>query len=216
MIHNDRFFKLEMLILAILNQRDCTSEELTSFLHFQNTLSIKEGVVLTSLFFFLESHLITQYKRDNHTYYHIESAGTVRLDTLKRRYLELKEVIKDIRSRFPLLGKQEKAFLIYLQEMLQEFETHHPDYKCDDYYEQFGIPETIIAAYYEHIESEFIINHMKVRKIIKRIGIFLITIFLLTATFIIYTYYRALQEIQESQITYEETIIEDYGEVVED
>ena len=62
MIHNDRFFKLEMLILAILNQRDCTSEELTSFLHFQNTLSIKEGVVLTSLFFFLESHLITQYK----------------------------------------------------------------------------------------------------------------------------------------------------------
>lgn len=76
--------------------------------------------------------------------------------------------------------------------------------------------ETIIAAYYEHIESEFIINHMKVRKIIKRIGIFLITIFLLTATFIIYTYYRALQEIQESQITYEETIIEDYGEVVED
>ena len=96
MIHNDRFFKLEMLILAILNQRDCTSEELTSFLHFQNTLSIKEGVVLTSLFFFLESHLITQYKRDNHTYYNIESAGTVRLDTLKRRYLELKEVIKDI------------------------------------------------------------------------------------------------------------------------
>ena len=87
MIHNDRFFKLEMLILAILNQRDCTSEELTSFLHFQNTLSIKEGVVLTSLFFFLESHLITQYKRDNHTYYHIESAGTVRLDWRNMSYI---------------------------------------------------------------------------------------------------------------------------------
>ena len=96
MIHNDRFFKLEMLILAILNQRDCTSEELTSFLNSQNTLSIKEGVVLTSLFFFLESHLISQLKKDNYTYYHIESAGTVRLDTLKRRYLELKDIIKDI------------------------------------------------------------------------------------------------------------------------
>lgn len=138
------------------------------------------------------------------------------MKTLKFQNKETKKYYKKIRSRFPLLGKQEKAFLIYLQEMLQEFETHHPDYKCDDYYEQFGIPETIIAAYYEHIESEFIINHMKVRKTIKRIGIFLITIFLLTATFIIYTYYRALQEIQESQITYEETIIEDYGEVVED
>ena len=124
------------------------------------------------------------------------------MKTLKFQNKETKKYYKKIRSRFPLLGKQEKAFLIYLQEMLQEFETHHPDYKCDDYY--------------EHIESEFIIDHMKVRKIIKRIGIFLITIFLLTATFIIYTYYRALQEIQESQITYEETIIEDYGEVVED
>ena len=82
MIHNDRFFKLEMLILAILNQRDCTSEELTSFLHFQNTLSIKEGVVLTSLFFFLESHLITQYKRDNHTYYHIDDTLTSIYTTL--------------------------------------------------------------------------------------------------------------------------------------
>ena len=37
-----------------------------------------------------------------------------------------------------------------------------------------------------------------------------------TLLLLIYTYYRALQEIQESQITYEETIIEDYGEVVED
>ena len=100
------------------------------------------------------------------------------MKTLKFQNKETKKYYKKIRSRFPLLGKQEKAFLIYLQEMLQEFETHHPDYKCDDYYEQFGIPETIIAAYYEHIESEFIINHMKVRKIIKRIGIFLITIFL--------------------------------------
>ena len=104
------------------------------------------------------------------------------MKTLKFQNKETKKYYKKIRSRFPLLGKQEKAFLIYLQEMLQEFETHHPDYKCNDYYDQFGIPETIIAAYYEHIESEFIIDHMKVRKIIKRIGIFLITIFLLTAT----------------------------------
>ena len=81
------------------------------------------------------------------------------MKTLKFQNKETKKYYKKIRSRFPLLGKQEKAFLIYLQEMLQEFETHHPDYKCDDYYEQFGIPETIIAAYYEHIESEFIIDH---------------------------------------------------------
>ena len=55
------------------------------------------------------------------------------MKTLKFQNKETKKYYKKIRSRFPLLGKQEKAFLIYLQEMLQEFETHHPDYKCDDY-----------------------------------------------------------------------------------
>ena len=45
------------------------------------------------------------------------------MKTLKFQNKETKKYYKKIRSRFPLLGKQEKAFLIYLQEMLQEFET---------------------------------------------------------------------------------------------
>lgn len=37
------------------------------------------------------------------------------MKTLKFQNKETKKYYKKIRSRFPLLGKQEKAFLIYLQ-----------------------------------------------------------------------------------------------------
>ncbi|MFR6098759.1 MAG: hypothetical protein ACLUIS_01245 [Longibaculum sp.] len=52
MIVNDRF-KFEMLILAILSQHDASSEELLASLQSQNILNIKEGQLLTSLYFFL-------------------------------------------------------------------------------------------------------------------------------------------------------------------
>ena len=96
MIVNDRFFKFEMLILAILSQHDASSEELLASLQSQNILNIKEGQLLTSLYFFLESHLISKYDMYDDIYYHIEKSGLVRLNTLKRQYQQTTEAIEVI------------------------------------------------------------------------------------------------------------------------
>lgn len=96
MINNDHFYKSEMLILSILQNKDYTVDELSEMFGSIDIFQIKTGSLLTSLFFFIESHLVTQYEKENHFYYHIESAGLVRLDTLKRRYIETKEAIEDI------------------------------------------------------------------------------------------------------------------------
>lgn len=97
MIRQDSFFKLEMLILSLLNDTDYTSEQLLEIIHQQsdNFINIKLGVLLTSLYFLEDAHLISSYQ-DQSIYYHIETPGMVRLETLKRRYFQMKDAITQV------------------------------------------------------------------------------------------------------------------------
>lgn len=96
MINNDRFYKSEMLILSQLKKQDATIDDLRLTFQSVHFNQLNNGSLLTSIFFFLESHLISQYSQNNTIYYHIESAGLVRLDTLKRRYHELQNTIEEL------------------------------------------------------------------------------------------------------------------------
>lgn len=94
MIKQDRFFKKEMLILALLQYHDYSDIQLY---HIINELSpqqseLKLGVLFTSLYFLQKSHLISYH----HDFYHIETAGLVRLETLKRQYSDATHYIAQI------------------------------------------------------------------------------------------------------------------------
>lgn len=97
MIQQDHFFKLEMLILSLLCDDDYTSEQLLEIIHKQskNFIHIKLGVLLTFLYFLEDAHLISSYLNQN-IYYHIETAGIVRLETLKRHYSQMQDAIIQI------------------------------------------------------------------------------------------------------------------------
>lgn len=97
MIHNDRFYKLEMLVLIILKQDDYTCDKIYSIIkkYSQDIIQVKAGIILTSLYYFEESHLISHYTYANQTYYHIENAGIVRLDTLKRGYQQITDILDE-------------------------------------------------------------------------------------------------------------------------
>lgn len=77
-----------MFILAVLSYRDASSETITN--HINNlthqAFDIKDGIVFSHLHFLEKSLLISHYEYDQDNYYHIESAGLVRLDMLKRQY----------------------------------------------------------------------------------------------------------------------------------
>lgn len=96
MINNDRFYKSEMLILSQLKKHDATIDDLYNAFQSAHLNHLYNGSLLTSLFFFLESHLISQYSHNNTIYYHIESAGLVRLETLKRSYYKTQNTIKEL------------------------------------------------------------------------------------------------------------------------
>ena len=70
MINNDRFYKSEMLILSQLKKQDATVDELCLTFQSSHLCHLNNGPLLTSLFFFLESHLISQYSHNNTIYYH--------------------------------------------------------------------------------------------------------------------------------------------------
>ncbi len=127
-----------------------------------------------------------------------------------------KQYYKSIYRSFPTHSQQEKRFFKLLKKDLDDFEKQHPEYQYHDYIEHYGKPVDIVCAYYEHFESEFIINHMKSRKIIKCAMIIFITVFLAVSTYVIYTFYCAFHDFKDSQIQYEETIIEDFGEHIDE
>lgn len=94
MIYKDRFYKLEMLILALLDRKDENLEDMKTIFQKNDMSSIKQGKLLASLFFFLQASLVSSYQKDGQTYYHIESAGRVRLETLKRQYQQVHKEIE--------------------------------------------------------------------------------------------------------------------------
>lgn len=121
-----------------------------------------------------------------------------------------KRYYKNICKKFPLMGKQEKTYLERFNQRLKRYEKKHPDVTYDDYVAYFGEVDDIIASFYEHIESEYIIKSMKTRKIVKYTSAFIIiTIIILTLLYVIFLHkeYVSIQENKEGYY-FEETIVE--------
>lgn len=88
MIKSETFFRLDLLILSLLSKKDYTCIQMSQIIQKQmnSIIEAKIGIIYTLLFHFESAHLVSQYEKDNQTYYHIESAGKIRLDMLKRKY----------------------------------------------------------------------------------------------------------------------------------
>ncbi|MEG0275575.1 MAG: hypothetical protein RR630_00955 [Coprobacillus sp.] len=100
MIFEDRLYKIDMFILAVLSYHDANSETLTTNInHLTHQLfELKDGIVFSHLHYLEKGLLISQYQRDEDVYYHIESAGKVRLDMLKRQYYKTINEIDNLLS----------------------------------------------------------------------------------------------------------------------
>lgn len=94
MIANDLLYKSEMLVLSLLQKKELEFYEMSQKLS-QYTFDIKQGVLFTILYHLEQAQLITHTIHDNNHYYHIEEAGLIRLDMLKRKYQILQENIND-------------------------------------------------------------------------------------------------------------------------
>lgn len=115
---------------------------------------------------------------------------------------------KKIYNTFPEHTVEEKNFLQQLENYIKKYDALHPDTHYEQYIEQFGEPQEIVASYYKRIDNTLVIEKMKARKLIKRFSIILLVSFVIFMLWISYLRFKEYQVVKESPsyYYYEETI----------
>lgn len=103
MSKKNNFFKLEMLFLKILDEKDCYGYEITRTLKERTNgkINVKEGTMYPILYKFEDIGYITSEKklvgkRMTRVYYHLEPSGKEYLDKIYSEYKEMINVINDL------------------------------------------------------------------------------------------------------------------------
>ncbi|MEG0592074.1 MAG: DUF6120 family protein [Coprobacillus sp.] len=125
-----------------------------------------------------------------------------------------RQFFKKMNRSFPLLGNEEKRFLDKFKNHLEIYELKYPNQTYDDYIKYFGEPKDIISTYYEHIESEYIVTHMKARKIIKYISVTFLCVFVVTTLTLVFIRYKEYQLSKDTKY-YSTEIIEEISDEVD-
>ena len=102
MSRKNSFFRLEMLFLKILEEKDCYGYEITHSLskRTHGKINVKEGTMYPILYKFEELGYITSEKRlvgkrMTRVYYHLESSGKEYLDKIYTEYKDMVDTIND-------------------------------------------------------------------------------------------------------------------------
>ncbi|WP_154887209.1 PadR family transcriptional regulator [Longibaculum muris] len=103
MSKKNNFFRLEMLYLKILDEKDCYGYEITHTLkeRTHGKINVKEGTMYPILYKFEEIGYITSKKKligkkMTRVYYHLEPSGKEYLDKIYSEYKDMVNVISDL------------------------------------------------------------------------------------------------------------------------
>ncbi|KXU44352.1 PadR family transcriptional regulator [Longibaculum muris] len=103
MSKKNNFFRLEMLYLKILDEKDCYGYEITHTLkeRTHGKINVKEGTMYPILYKFEEIGFITSKKKlvgkkMTRVYYHLEPSGKEYLDKIYSEYKDMVNVISDL------------------------------------------------------------------------------------------------------------------------
>ena len=100
---NRNLYRLEMLLLKILEEGDCYGYQLSQSVkkHSDGKIKIAEGTMYPILYKLEDQGFISDYKervgkRQTRVYYHLEPSGKEHLDTLIQDYYSLIDAIESI------------------------------------------------------------------------------------------------------------------------
>lgn len=100
---NRNLYRIEMLLLKILETEDCYGYQLTQTLkeRSKGIICIAEGTLYPILYKLLDQGFISDRKelvgkRQTRVYYHLEDAGKLHLEQLIKDYYEMTDAIQSI------------------------------------------------------------------------------------------------------------------------
>lgn len=102
-----------------------------------------------------------------------------------------KKYFNDINKLFPIHTFKEKKYLSNLKEQIDEYD----DLSYHELEEQFGTPIDIVVAYYETIDTKYILKKIRIKHIISTIFVLIMLLVAVTSCYEIYTVNQAKKEI---------------------
>ena len=111
-----------------------------------------------------------------------------------------KKYFKDINKLFPVHSYKEKKYLNDLKEQIDEYD----DLSYHELEEQFGTPIDIVVAYYETIDTKYILKKIKIKHIISTICILILLFVAATSCYEIYTVNQAKKKFDKMWPIHEE------------
>ena len=115
--------------------------------------------------------------------------------------------ISDVKSFFPVMGKEEKKYLANLKNTVEEYCNEENITTIDKLYEGFGYPNDVVCSYYSKTDIQEIIKQINHTKYIKRgisafVGVLLVALIVFSIN-VYYTY----RKFAEQEVIFEDTII---------
>lgn len=119
----------------------------------------------------------------------------------------VKQYCNNCKKLFPFSSKKEKDFFNRFEKDVNNFLIEHENTVYNDLILHFGSPKEVMTSYIEDLDEEYIIHHMNIKNLVKKISIILCTIIIIGLSIIVWSEYRTIKEVQNQQIIIEETVI---------
>lgn len=119
-----------------------------------------------------------------------------------------KQYIKDVRSFFPVIGKQEKEYLKKIAEHVEDYCENENITSVEELYTGFGAPTEVLSTYYSTVDTKHILTQVKKAHYVKILFVVLICAILIVVSTYCSIRLAAYYDWKSQLIFSEETIIE--------
>lgn len=113
----------------------------------------------------------------------------------------INQYIRDIKYSLPAAGKNEKKYLDILKSSLIHYKNNNPLYTYDDLVSEFGYPKDIAVSYINEQNDDYLLKHIKAKKMIRYTCLILIAIGLIIGLWKGYLIYNDAKNSENSIIT---------------
>ena len=120
----------------------------------------------------------------------------------------IRKYMKDIRTLFPTMGKDERDYLKGFKENVLDYVQENNVKSKEELFEEFGNPKEVVTEYLNRVDTEYLIKKIKRTTIIKRGILIIVMMFMGVNLYRATLIYKDYKESINARIYEERTTIE--------
>lgn len=120
----------------------------------------------------------------------------------------IRKYMKDIRTLFPTMGKDERDYLKGFKENVLDYVQENDVKSKEELFEEFGNPKEVVTEYLNRVDTEYLIKKIKRTTIIKRGILIIVMMFMGVNLYRATLIYKDYKESINARIYEERTTIE--------